>query len=236
VATHSDHVPDGGMVELLLAEFGLDPRSGSDSEKASWEVERTHLLTCTDCARRAVEFRETLWALELATDEPAPGLVTQVWLEARRCLDLDSHPEKGLARRLTGKLGGLVRELAASLTVESATPSLAVRGANRAAPRLMVFETEEYTVSVSVSGTAQPDRFCLVGHVTPKVSESLPGSGQATVFGGAEVIRVPLNELGEFEVDAAPRGDLHIDLELGGARIQLSPVPAHEPGADPSEE
>ena len=136
--------------------------------------------------------------------------------------------------RLRAFLGGAVRELTATLVTDTLVPSPAVRGSNLALPKLLVFETDEHAVSISVS--LEGERTRLLGSIVPKLSESIPSGGSATIYGGTEPMRVDVSDHGEFEAAGVPRGDLHIDIELGDVRIQISPIHTIGPASDPMDD
>lgn len=227
---NSGHLPDERIVQLVMKELGrTDEPAGGEGPAAG--TERSHLLACGACAHRVRELRDLLWTLELAGAELDPDRVEQVWQEAK-----DTARARGLTQRLRDGLTGAVRDLVASIAPETLVPSPAVRGSGAAVPAVQVFVTDEYAVSLSVTVSSQADQVRLVGSITPRTSQDLPSGGRATIYGGTEVIGVDVNSLGEFEAERVPPGDLHIDIELGASRIQLSPIHAGRPASEARED
>lgn len=228
----TSHLPDERIVQLVMKELGRDPAVPQAGDSPSDAAdERRHLQSCGACAHRMREMQDLLWTLELAGTDLSPERVEQVWQEAKRAASA-----AGLAQRVRDGLSGAVRDLVASIAPETLVPSPAVRGRGSARSGMQVFVTDEYAISVSISDSAQAGRLRVVGSVTPRLSPELPGGGRVTIYGGAEVIGADINQNGEFDAEPVPRGDLHIDVELGETRIQLSPMHAGKPASQAQEE
>lgn len=178
------------------------------------------------------EMREMVWALELAAaKEMSREEAYQVWLKVKGRSMESVRENVGTFDRLRGSLTRGLREVAASLVQESLLPSLAVRGATSAQPKLLVYETDEFAISVSFSGPPEATRLKLIGQVAPKVSPEIPSGGKIALWSDSETFFAEVNEHGEFSVDNVPRGDLHMDILLGDDCIQLSPIHTRTPVA-----
>jgi len=232
IVADTSHLQDERIVQLIMTELGRATAVPADAGgPIDAAAERRHLQVCGDCAHRVRELRDLLWTLELAGAELEPARVEQAWQEARRAASAG-----GLAQRVRQSVGGAVRDLVASLAPETLVPSPAVRGAGSAVPGMQVFVTDEYAVSISLAGPPQADRLRLIGNVTPRAAQELPSGGRATIYCGTEVIHAGIAALGEFEAERVPRGDLHIDIELGASRIQLSPIHAGQRASEAEED
>lgn len=219
-----EHLTDEGLLDLLRGEIGItiEPTPG-DGENLT--AERDHLLTCSSCAERAKEWRALLWSLALSSPDPDPARVAEIWHEAKRRAGLDpTSPPQTPADRFGAKLGATFRQLTASLRAESLQPSLAVRGSSVAAPRLLIFETDELAVSLSIATGPGAGRVRIVGGITPKTSRDLPRDGRVALFAGEQVIQASVTEQGEFTLEGILGGDLHLDITLGTDRIEISPI------------
>lgn len=210
--------PAGGLAPPPQAGRGLLPD------------EAAHLERCPTCSRQMTEYRETLRLLRLASVEPSPETVERILARARQEAGRDpigvrSAPGQGL----TGRVGEAIREIVATLIPMSLAPAAGVRGTSLD-PRLpQVFDTDEYTVSLSVLESSDPGRIRLLGSLAPKRMEVERPGGVATIFCGNSAIIVPIDSDGEFEADHLEPGDLHMEIDLPGTRITISPIPAPHP-------
>jgi hypothetical protein len=164
------------------------------------------------------------WALELAArPEMSAADAARIWQEVRR--RADESPLTGDAvRRLRDGLVRGWRQLTASLVQETLIPSPAVRGPEAARPALLVYETDEFAISLSFSAPNEADRLRMVGQLVPKRAREIPAGGKVLVWSEHATSSGELNDHGEFALDELPRGDLHMDILLGGDSIQISPI------------
>lgn len=172
------------------------------------------------------EMRQMLWALQFsATPEMSHERAAAVWGEVKRQAGVRSVDDPGEAvRRLWGGLARGWRLVTAMLVPEVLVPSPAVRGAATALPKLLVYETDSFSISLSFMGSPQSDRIKLVGQVVPKVASEIPAGGKVALWSDRETVFGDVNEYGEFTVESASRGELHMDILLGTESIQLSPI------------
>jgi hypothetical protein len=169
--------------------------------------------------------REIRWALELiARPELSGEKAAAVWFETKRRLvetDLETRIPLG---RLRDALAGKWREITGILVQDSLAPSAAVRSAGVAAPKLLVFETPDFLISLSFSGRPEAQRLEIIGQIAPRTADHLPPGGRIEVWSDSETNFGEINDRGEFALEEVPRGDLHIDILMGGDSIQLSPI------------
>ncbi|MBD3161669.1 MAG: hypothetical protein GF346_05425, partial [Candidatus Eisenbacteria bacterium] len=133
--TEKPHITPDRILDLL------ESRDGTSTEV------RDHLQRCAACSERFRAFERLLSLLETARiPEPDEALIRRTW-ERIRTEAGDATARPSPAARLTGRL----REVWATLSTESLVPSLAVRGGQLAAPRLLVYETPAYAISLSIA-------------------------------------------------------------------------------------
>jgi hypothetical protein len=203
-----------------------------------------HLESCARCTARAGEVREILAALEDLTDSrPSPRLVEATWSRLREVLAA-SAARRGRSGGLLESLGKRMREVAASLVADSMRPSPAVRGTVDAAPRTVVYETDDFAVSVSlsfgpdleswdVSGRRPGDvrleeqsRGSIRGQVIPRTADAIPEGGSVMLRAGGSLHEAHLSAHGEFGFRDVPKGDLEFLVLVGGVQIRLAPLQA----------
>lgn len=208
----SEHLSFARLVEISEAAAGTD--SG----------EARHLETCTRCADEFARARALLGSLYIVgAPAPSPELMARTWTRM-----VKEHEAIGASTTPQGILDA-IRDVFARLVADSLRPALAVRGSgsSTAVPRLLVYETVEYTVSVSMaaSGGKTPNRFDLTGTVMPKDAPLLPSGGRVSVV-DSEVTASPLAEFGEFRLPATAIGDATFLLvEFPDLRIRVGPLP-----------
>jgi hypothetical protein len=176
-----------------------------------------------------LEVREMIRLLELAR---APELTSEkaaaVWREIQR--RAASAPAMGaagtgdLVRRLQESVIQVARELVASLVPDTLIPSGAVRSTATELPKVLVYETDDLSISISFAGHPGSERLRLIGQVAPKTEIELPAGGRIAVFSEREMFATNLDEFGEFIVQGVPPGNLHMDILLGSDAIQISPI------------
>ena len=176
-----------------------------------------------------MEMREMIRLLELArgpelTSEKAAFVWREVQRRAPSSQALGATDAGDLLRRLRESVVQGARELAASLVPEALAPSGAVRSAATELPKVLVYETEDLTISISFAGNPASERLKLIGQVAPKAEVELAAGGQVAVFSEREMFAAELDHYGEFAVAGVPSGNLHMDIRLGSDSIQISPI------------
>jgi hypothetical protein len=186
------------------------------------EITRPH----EDPTLQSPELREMIWALELsAVPELGPQKIEAIWREVRARASGNAPPElAGIMTQMKESLARGLRVIAATLVQETLIPSPAVRGTETASPKLLVYETEEYAISLTFQTLPESTRLKLIGQVVPKTAPDLGPGGEVAVWSESETSAGPVNPNGEFTLEGVPAGDLHIDILLGTDSIQLSPI------------
>lgn len=218
------HLADAELLGLALAELGMpgDPLQGTIGSEDS---ARRHLLGCPDCADRMAEWRAVAWSVALASPEPEPGVVAEIWREAQRRTQPQPETEVPFAAgRPARGLRSTFRRLAATLRPVPLQPALAVRGPAVAAPRLLIFETEEHTISLSISLSPAPGGARIIGGIAPKAGCTLASGGRVALYAGGQALTGEISSYGAFTLDGVPIGDLHLEINLGGDVIEISPI------------
>lgn len=189
---------------------------------AEW-VEK-HVSDCPRCADQEAEMRRLVENLRVAAAPgPSAELVERTW----RQIAGDEMPEVESSIidqivQAARSVGEELRELAARLVTDSLTPALAVRGAGVASPRMLVYETEGYAISVAVTPGSDPECLAVQGQLVPKSSTSIPAGGVARLQCGEQSWDTSLSEFGEFQFDDVPSGALEVGVTVGDALIRLS--------------
>jgi hypothetical protein len=233
----SDRHPEEDRILVLAAdEVGVLARLQTPGEQPVTARERFHVRDCSFCAGRVSETRRTLLTLELTAAAVSDQEAESIWESARRECGFaassattgDGAPvlsEQGRADRPRGfrALAGRLGDLFATLVPDGPLESAAVRG-TALLPRLLVYETDDHTISLALN--PRGERVEIAGSVTPKGAGELPAGGRATVYGETGECSAHLNDHGEFLIPGIPRSDLHLELELGDTRVQVSPIHA----------
>ncbi|MCA9730045.1 MAG: hypothetical protein KC729_20345, partial [Candidatus Eisenbacteria bacterium] len=156
----------------------------------------THLDSCSACAALRTDAEALVDSLLVAgAPEPGAGLMARTWSAILQ----DAAGRK--VRSLVENVRAVAAEVWATLVADSLVPSAAVRGAATASPRLLVYETPEYSVSLSFLTGADRGRTDLVGTVVPKQAPELPAGGSVEVADRTDVEPAKVSEFGEFRFD-----------------------------------
>ena len=187
-----------------------------------------HLRSCSSCSRLAESARELLglFAEARLPDPPrhlVEATVTRILDELRgRSAE---QPAGSLASDFVERAAQQVKDLAgavwASLVTDSLTANHAVRGSGESRARMLLYETEEVSIAVSLRPGSTSDRRDVRGQVTPKREGTLPPGGTARVAAAGKEIEAELSEFGEFTAADVPAGELLLTIGLGGQRISL---------------
>jgi len=183
---------------------------------------RSHLESCPACAGARAEAERLRDALLLAgAKEPGPLLVASTWAAI-----LEDSVSRGV-RDLASGIGAAAKELWATLTADSLAPSHAVRAADQATPRLLVYETPDYSVSLSFIPTEEKGRTDILGQVVPKNAMELPEGGEVRIANRPDLEAYRMSEFGEFRISGLTRIEgSHLTLAFPEMRIHLGPLPA----------
>lgn len=224
------HLTDERIVEIQTGALAGSRLAGSTRAGELLPPEAAHLAVCEACSGQMAEVRRTLVALRLASRMPSDETVEKIVARGKRQAEEDrSQPSAMPNHGLTGKIRETVRELVATLIPQPFVPAAGVRGPGLESQMCQVFDTEEFTISFSVSESDLPGRVRLLASLTPKLADRLITGGTVTIIGRGALIQTSLTDGGEFEADDLEPGDLHVEIDLEGCRIQLSPVCAQHP-------
>lgn len=185
----------------------------------------THIQQCTPCAsahNEADGLREAMFLA--AAREPGRLLIARAWasiLEDR---------VTGRARQLATEIREAAAEVWAVLIADSLAPSAAVRGGNHASPRLLVYETPEYSVSLSFLPAAEKGHADILGQVVPKSALELPAGGEVQVTNRPDLQGYQVSEFGEFRISGVALSEgTRLTVAFPELRIHLGPLPTfHE--------
>ncbi len=199
-------------------------------EGANSELE-SHLLTCRRCARQAVEVRRLLSTLNDARlSSPPPELVERTVQRVRR----EAAAAAGVSAAsesvrpvhdIPGSFRSL-REIWAVFVGDSLRPSPALRGGGAEPSRVMVFETDAYSIALSVEKSSTGHPTGVRGQVVPRGDGALPPHGCVRAMLREHEISTDVSEFGEFFLEETSTSSLEgIDLVLGDALIRIQ-IPA----------
>ena len=222
----------------------LDLLEGSDLS----DSRAAHLRTCTTCAELGAEAehlneafrfsREMTPSADLVTrvvarlDPYGPELVQEVeW--ARAEAEALSRPQGTIAESgdswATRVRSAVAKVFSATLAADSWTGSaVAVRGSSTASPRILVYETADHTVSISIHLGPDPQDLVLdlVGQMAPKRGSALPPGIVAHLVtadgAGAEALVQPF---GEFRFETLRSQPTRLTIDFGTDRIDIGPLP-----------
>ncbi len=200
------------------------PTRVMDTAEASMErvaaATTDHLAGCARCRAELAELVRFARGLVVAGDvSPDVAAINRALSQLRGARSSSDRAAAGLGARIADGL----REIVATLVADSLRPSAAVRGAVSASPRLLVYDTDAYAISVSADREA--DRCVLRGQVTPTAADELPPRRTVTVRASASSTptEADLNEFGEFVFDALPWGEFELTFTLGSDRVHIPP-------------
>jgi len=154
---------------------------------------------------------------------PDPDLVARTW--RRIASEAGTEPAaSGVPDRVAAFLSGLAERVATLVTdtARGAAVPLAVRGNEiETAPRMLVYETGEHSISVSIREDA--GRVHLQGQLLPREGDALPRATARVVDagGGREV---DLDEFGAFTASHLAPGPIRVAFRVGDTIIRLAPL------------
>ncbi len=116
--------------------------------------------------------------------------------------------------------------------VAGGEPSPVLRGGDTA-PQTVLYDTPDYSISLSLKPGSQPETVDVAGQVMPKTADALPGDGRVGARVGDQVREVNLAADGRFRVTSLPRGTLQVELGVGRTLVRMAPLapPPTAPGA-----
>lgn len=188
---------------------------------------RSHLQRCRRCARFADKARRILGLLADARLHQPPralleGTIARVQaelLEQAGAMEPERSGQRpqDTAPRPTGKIA----EIWAALVADSLQPSPSLRGVAWASPRMLLYETDAFSVTVSVTSDQTGEYWNLLGQVAPKEGSSLPPGGRAVAGTGAEAVEAPLTQFGEFSLHRLTPAVEEVSILIGESCIRL---------------
>lgn len=191
---------------------------------------RDHLRTCDHCRTVADEARRVLQSLSAARlPHPPRALVEQTLAALSQRLQereaAAARPFQGDVREIIARLQAGWRGVAAALIADSWRASPALRGAAEASSRVLIFETEGYSIAISVSNVAGASGRHLIGQVVPRQGTALPPAGWALARQAPDVVAERLTDLGEFQLTGLAPETTELDLVLGEEHVSVNLPP-----------
>jgi hypothetical protein len=175
-----------------------------------------HVATCATCGRTLERAERLLAAARVApVAAPSAEMIDRAWRRIARARLVD---------RAIARAGEALETVVAALVGDSTEPSPAVRGATTAVPRVLVYETDDVGISISLAGHGESE-ITLKGQVMPRHDTSLPDGGRVVIAAGDHGVELSLGAFGEFDAGTLPRETLHLVFVIGSARIELPAVP-----------
>jgi hypothetical protein len=188
---------------------------------------RANLRSCRQCARLVEDARQML---RLFTDarlpEPPRALAEKTLAQLRTRLRGEALPAeweqlKQELREALRRSAAKLTEIRATLVADSLRPSLAVRGPRQAGPRTLLFETDAFSVAVSLASGERGKEYEVMGQVAPKRGASLPPGGWVVVESGQATHECPITDLGQFTLQGVQPDIEEMTVVLGDSRIRL---------------
>jgi len=186
-----------------------------------------HISHCSPCRE---QLDEALRLLAIFRDAREARFSAPDRAEAKRIL---AEELKRQARIGAVSVGERLRETAATLkevwadlVLDSLSPSHALRGgAGTAAPRMLLYETGDHTITLSLPAGSPPGApQALHGQVAPRGDAPLPFNAQAffeDAATGGRAEGVTLSPEGSFSLPAIPEGQASLTLILADEKIHL---------------
>jgi hypothetical protein len=205
--TQKDHIPWADIVEYV------------DSGEASPHF-LEHLRECESCSQSHEQVRKLVGAMRIAGHpDPSGELILTTWSRIQ-ALD-SSQRDRADARDVIDSVKDKLREIWATLAPDALAPSLAVRGTTSASPRLLVYESDDYAISLSFSLKGDGRTMDILGKVIPRTSAYIPPGGHVILFEDDSEHEAELEEYGGFRFGDICRGPIRVDVEVGDYRIHL---------------
>jgi len=204
----------------------LDVTERGDTDGAVVE----HIQACQRCLRTSEVAGELIATMQrAATLDPVPADVHARAL--RQVQDELALADAGrrvgsVLQALVDELGARARRITAALAGDSFEAALATRAGAEisAAPRMLLYETDDFEITVSLAPSETSRSLDIAGQVTPHEGE-LPAGGVVGIRSGGQTVTCELSSYGEFTIDSVAAGELEIELALDTAIIRLAPIP-----------
>ena len=132
------------------------------------------------------------------------------------------------AKAAAGRLADAATSIIGSLVGDSWTDAaVGVRGSGTTAPRLLIFQAGNFTISISLHPHEDVESLTcdLEGQVAPEDAHDLPDGGRVELASAGRVATTKLDDLGAFSFDSVQIADARLRLILGGATYQIGPLP-----------
>ncbi|MCK4414608.1 MAG: hypothetical protein KAY32_13825 [Candidatus Eisenbacteria sp.] len=189
---------------------------------------RAHLEECSTCARLAASIKRSADLLAEARLSSVPrelaeqtllGLMHQLSEKAagQSAGAPSTEDRPGAYERLTGSL----REVWAALVADSLQTHAAPCRSGTPPPRMLLFETEELAITISLCPGEGADRRDIKGQVVPKEGTGLPRDGLVLAVQGDQQWQSPVSAFGEFRLEAIGAGADDVSILLGDTRVRL---------------
>ncbi|MCK4414606.1 MAG: hypothetical protein KAY32_13815 [Candidatus Eisenbacteria sp.] len=194
-----------------------------------------HLSQCPRCRRVAAEIRNLLADLAGSRLPRPPREVLQRTVDAvlselaEERAASGRHPVPAEAAGTRGSLAAL-KEVWATLVADSLAPNLAVRGVVAAAPRMLLYKAEGFSITLSLIPCEEAASVDVMGQVTPQQSEVLPSGGRALLRQGDREEETALSPHGEFSFAGQAAGMPEVSIVLADSVIRLH-LPSDSPEA-----
>jgi len=185
-----------------------------------------HIRTCDDCAVVAEEARRILESLsaEQLPHPPRPLVEQTLAALSQRLRDREASASARLQEELRA-LAARLREgwqaAAAALIADSWRASPALRGSAGTGSRMLIYETDDFSIALSLTDDPDSTGRSLIGQVVPRQGTSLPPAGWVLVRQAPEVVGERLTDLGEFQLAGLAPEIIDLDLVLGDKHVSL---------------
>ncbi len=202
--------------------------------------ERAHLDGCDACTQTRDQARDLLRGLAEARavlHEPAlePALIEQTlarlreaWSQAGEAgVPAGAHDETGAPGDTVGwgeRLRRGLEVVVANLVADSWQPQMGIRGADTASPRLLRFESDSYSITLSILGGGSASRFSIMGQVVPPGGARVGVGARAVATLGEKTASAQLSPHGEFILKELTSDLTEITIEIDDKQIRL-PIP-----------
>jgi hypothetical protein len=186
-----------------------------------------HLKGCTGCAERARQIRSLLATFHGARRmaEPSEPAIRNVLEAIREALGesvdyAEDAAGPSSAKALSRPMEKL-REVWAVLVADSLVPNAAVRGTTDAVPKMLLYETDAFSITLSLKPGSSADAIDLSGQVAPRSTGSLPEGSRAVLRRGERAQEAQLSKFGEFEFLDQEEAVTDLSVVLGDTLVRL---------------
>jgi hypothetical protein len=190
--------------------------------------DRDHIDRCGACAQTVEDAREALKLFSESRQlQPSAGSIQRTLALVRSVSS--QAGESSQRTRLLKALNELIERISQKLTqswAELKTDSLqagaAFRGMDLAAPRMLSYETDRYSITISLQRSDDSRIEKIAGQIAPIDQPNLPAGGVATLENGTILVDCPLSRFGEFEFED-PDGDMdELNILIEGSIIRIN--------------